>query len=166
MWSVKCGILKPRIRDKRLYGAGTSRGVYVDHSEVKFVYVRIPCVSTWVRHWSLRAQEKYGYSHWPIPNVQRPSHSQSQWQCGCVGEHQIVCGDWLVCQTIIAVYNSAITYMYSSNSGSCISCVRNSDGHIELGSVWPMDPPNSVDGPQVVFACPLNPHFAHSATHL
>ena len=55
--------------------------------------------------------------------------------------------------------------MYGSNSGSCILCVRvlryDSDGHIESGD----GPLNSVDGPQVMFACPLNPHFAHSATH-
>ena len=109
-------------------------------------------------------------SHWPIPNVRPPSHSQSQWQCGRVEEHKMVCSDWLVCQTISAC-NNPITvlplisieidayYMYGSNSGSCILCIRmlrcNSDGHIELGD----GPLNSVDGPQVVFACPLNPQF-------
>ena len=33
---------------------------------------------------------------------------QSQWQCGRVGEHQMLCGDWLVCQTI-SVCNNPIT---------------------------------------------------------
>ena len=52
------------------------------------------------------------------------------------------------CAVIACVSNSLCMqqpyYMYGSNSGSCISCVRmlrcNSDGHIELGTVWAMDP--------------------------
>ena len=42
-------VLKPRVRNKRLYATGIS-GLFffffVDHSEVKFVCVRIPHVST------------------------------------------------------------------------------------------------------------------------
>ena len=77
---------------------------FVNHSEVKFVCVRSLRLRTWIRHWSLF--RKIWISHWPIPNVQLPSHSQSLRQslCGHVGEHQIACGDWLVCQTT-PVYN-------------------------------------------------------------
>ena len=51
-------------------------------------------------------------SHWSIPNVQTPSHSQSQRQslCGRVKEHQIACGDWFVCQRS-SVCNKPISCM-------------------------------------------------------
>ena len=83
---------------------------FVNNSEVKFECVRIPRFSKWVRHCSLR--RKIWISHWPIPNVQPPSHSQSLCQslCGRVGEHQIACGAWLVCQTT-SVCNNPITCM-------------------------------------------------------
>ena len=78
-------------------------------------------------------------SHWSIPNVQPPLHSQSPYanQNGNA-DACYVCGDWLVCQTI-SVYNNPVTYMYDSNPGSCILCVRrlllrcNPDGHIGSG---------------------------------
>ena len=82
-------------------------------------------------------------SHWPIPSVQPPLHSQSPYtnQNGNA-DACLVCGDWLVC----------CAYICSDEIRTAI---------IELGD----GPLNSVDGPQVLFACPLNPHFAHSATH-
>ena len=81
---------------------------FLNHSEVKFVCVRLLCFRTWVRHWSLR--RKIWISHQPIPNVQTSSHSQSLRQslCWCIREHQIACGDWLVRQTT-SVCNSPIT---------------------------------------------------------
>ena len=55
-----------------------------------------------VREWGtdLYVAGKIWISHWPISNVQLPSHSQSLRQsiCGRVGEHKIADGDWLVCQ--------------------------------------------------------------------
>ena len=100
-------------------------------------------------------------SHWPIPNVQPPSHSQSlygnpKWQCGRVGEHQMLCGDWLVCQTI-SVCNHPITCTarFLARAYVCSHVIRTAILNWDrLGN-----------GRKVVFACPLNPHFAHSATH-
>ena len=115
----------------------------VNHSEVKFAGVWIP-VS--VREWGTNLYVgKYGSSiDWPIPNVQSPSHSQSLRQslCGRVGEHQIVCGDWLVCQTT-SVCNNSITCRLEF---CLVHFVRtyapmyNLDGHFELGTIWSMDP--------------------------
>ena len=87
---------------------GNMQMQFVNHSEVKFVCLQIPCFRTWVKYWSLR--RKIWISHWPIPNGQPPSHSQSlpQSLCGHVGEHQIACSDWLVCQTT-SVCNNPIT---------------------------------------------------------
>ena len=144
-------ILKPNALDicRHISAAvGDTQIQFVNHSVVKFVCVRIPSVSTWVRRWYLH--RKIWISHWPIPpipNVQPPSHIQSLRQslCGRVGKHHMACGDWFVCQTT-SVCNNPITIMYGSNSGLCISCVRtcmlrwNSDGHIELGTVWAVDP--------------------------
>ena len=89
--------------------AFTARGLAVlcwsFRSEI-CVRVNSPC--QYVRHWSLHVG-KIWISHWPIPNVQLPWHRQSlrqsQWQCGRVGVHQMVCGDWLVCQTISVCSN-------------------------------------------------------------
>ena len=99
-------------------------------------------------------------SHWSIPNVQPPLHSQSPYanQNGNA-DACYVCGDWLVCQTI-SVCNNPVACTARILARACIlRC--NSDVHIGSGD----GTLNSVDGPRVVFACPLNPHFAHSATH-
>ena len=95
----------------------------------------------------------------PVPMAIDADASGSTKWCAVIG----------LCVKTISVCNNLGYCMYGSNSSSCISCIHvhvrmlrcNSDGHIELGD----GPLNSVDGPQVVFACPLNPHFAHSATH-
>ena len=95
-----------------------------------------PC-STWARHWSLR--RKIWISHWPIQNVLPPSHSQSI--CGRVGSTK-----WCAVIGLCDKQPKYATtyYMHGSNSGSCISCVRMlrciSEGHIELGTVWAMNP--------------------------
>ena len=95
-------LLKPHMLDICRHISATDGDTqmqFLNHSEVKFECVRIPRFRTWVRHWSLH--KKIWISHWPIPNVQPPSHNQSlrQLLCGCVGEHQIASGVWLVCQT-------------------------------------------------------------------
>ena len=75
----------------------------------------------------------------------------------------MVCSDWLVSNNLCTARILACAFRaYVVLIYSMVRMLRcNLDGHIELGD----GPLNSVDGPQVVFACPLNPHFAHSATH-
>ena len=99
-------------------------------------------------------------SHWSIPNVQPPLHSQSPYanQNGNA-DACYVCDDWLTCQTI-SVCNNPVACTARILARACIHRC-NSDGHIGSGDGIL----NSVVGPRVVFACPLNPHFAHSATH-
>ena len=118
---------------------GDTQIQFINYSEVKFVCVRIPRVSTRVRHVG-----KYGHLIDPYRTFNRHRTANPiQSLCGRVGEHHMACGGWLVCQTT-SVCNKPIYYMYGSNSSSCILCVRmlrwNSDGHIELGTVWAMDP--------------------------
>ena len=81
---------------------------FLNQSEVKFVCARLLHFRTWVSHWSLL--RKIWIFHRSIPNIQMPSHSQSLRQslCGRVGEHQMACSDWLVCQ-ITSVCNNSST---------------------------------------------------------
>ena len=127
-----------------MISAFTARGLLVvmliiPKSEVKLVCVRIPRVSTRVRHWSqCRKNVDISLAHTQrSAAIAQPIPIQgSQWQCGLVREHQLLCGDWLVRQTI-SVCNNPITC--TARAYVC-SDVLNSDGHIELGTVWAMDP--------------------------
>ena len=128
----------------------TARAIAAVFSEV-FVCVRIPRVSTWVRHWPLR-RKKYGFS---LVHTQRSAAiaqpipmRQSKWQCG-----RVLCVRWLA-----SVSNNLCTQEPGSNPGSCV---------MEFGRPYRIGRWNTkLHGwTKVVFACPLNPHFAHSATH-
>ena len=75
--------------------------------------VRIPRVSTWVRHWSQRRKNveiSLAHTQRSAAIAQPIPIRQSQWKCGRIGEHQMLCGDWLVCQTI-SVCNNPNTCM-------------------------------------------------------
>ena len=100
---------------------GDTQMQFLNHSEVNFVCVRLPRFRTWVRHWSLRKKNKDVWLahtqqsiHWAIYYAVEISMVQMQSLrhslCGRLGEHQIVCGDWLVCQTT-SPSNKPITCM-------------------------------------------------------
>ena len=72
---------------------------FVMHSEVKFVWVRIPRFRTWVRHWFLRRKISLAHTQRSTAIAQPNPYGVRQYLCGRVGEHQIACSDWLVCQT-------------------------------------------------------------------
>ena len=116
-------VLKPRVRNKRLYGTGIS-GLTLIIPKWNLCACEFPMS---VREWCTDLYvRKIQISHWP--NVQPPSHNQSlrqsQWQCGRVEEHQIVC-------ETISVCNNPITCVARILAGAFRAC--NSDGHIELG---------------------------------
>ena len=104
---------------------------FLHHSEVKFRSLAnspFPYLNKALKIW---------ISHWPIPNVQPPSHSQSL--CGRVGEHQRSRGDWLVSN------NLCMHYAVCNNPLMCMPKILArafcySDDHMALGTVWAMDP--------------------------
>ena len=133
---------------------------FVNHSEVKFVCVRIPSVSTWVRHWSLR-RKIYGYLIGPYPTFNRhctanpyanpyaDASGSTKWRAViglCVKQP-------LYATTLLHVPFVRLEFWLVRFLRTCTCMLRcNSNGHIELGDRF-------SDGPQAVFACQLNPHF-------
>ena len=89
----KSPYLKPRVHDKRLYGTGIiSRSLLLIIPSEICLRAKFP-VSV---HEYLR--RKNMVSHWPIPSIQPPLHSQSPYvnQNGNADAYY-VCSDWLVC---------------------------------------------------------------------
>ena len=108
---------------------------FLNHSEVKFVCLWIPCFRTWIRHW------KYGYLIGPYLTFNR--HRTANPYAIPMRLHRGAPNSmpWLACVSNNLCMQQPF-YVHGSNSGSC-SCVRmlrcNSDGHIALGTVLAMD---------------------------
>ena len=139
-------IIKPNALDicRHISAADADTQIqFVNHSAVKFVCVRIPRVVTWVRYWSVRRKIVYGYLIGPYPmfNRHRTANPYSNLYADASGAPNGV--RWLACVSSSLCMQQPY-YMYGSSYCLCISCVRmlrcNSDGHIELETVWSMNP--------------------------
>ena len=133
-------LLKPRVRDKRLYGTGTSGLMLIIFgSDICVRASQYVSKGTSLRRKnmdiSLAHTQCSGAIAQPIPI------RLSQWQCWRVGEHQMVCGDWLVCQSIYVCNNpiacTARILARAFRAYVCSDVIRTA--YFELRTVLAMD---------------------------